>query len=85
MSNDAVKAWLDAMPIDEVQGKIERLEHKLSDLRVLERLHAERQPSGPQAALERTGQETWSAPADAQASAEPISAEAPSEPIGEHE
>ena len=38
MAHDAYKAWLDAMPIDDVQHKIERLEHKLSDLRVLERL-----------------------------------------------
>jgi hypothetical protein len=83
MTNGAYTAWLDVMPIDDVQQKIERLEHKLSDLRVLERLHAERQPTGPEAASERTGQETWSEPADAEASAEPISAEASSEPGGE--
>ena len=83
MSNDAYKTWLDAMPIDDVERKIERLEHKLSDLRLLERLHAERQPTGPEAASDRTGEETWSEPAGAPASAEPISPEAPSEPAGE--
>ena len=83
MTNGAYKAWLDVMPIDDVQQKIERLEHKLSDLRVLERMHAERHPTGPEAASERTGQESWSEPAGAQKSAEPISAEASSEPAEE--
>jgi hypothetical protein len=62
MTHEAYKAWLDAMPIDDVQRRIERLEHKLSDLRVLERLHAERQPTGPEAASEPTGEETSSEP-----------------------
>jgi hypothetical protein len=42
MSNDALKAWLDSMPIDEVRHKVERLEAKLADLRMLERLYEER-------------------------------------------
>jgi hypothetical protein len=41
MTHESYKAWLDAMPIDDVRRRIERLEHKLSDLRVLERLHDE--------------------------------------------
>lgn len=44
MGSAAYKAWLDAMPIDDVRSKIHRLEQKLSDLRVLERLYAVRQP-----------------------------------------
>jgi len=49
MTNEALKAWLEAMPIDEVQHKIERLEAKLADLRVLERLYTGRhQPPAPQ-------------------------------------
>jgi len=42
MNHEALKAWLDAMPIDEVRRKIERLEAKLADLRVLQRLYEER-------------------------------------------
>jgi hypothetical protein len=53
MTHEAYKVWLDAMPIDDVHHKTERLEHKLSDLRVLERLYAERQPAG-EAAPETT-------------------------------
>ena len=45
-TNEAFKAWIDAMPIDDVHRKTERLERKLSDLRILERLYAERQTSG---------------------------------------
>jgi hypothetical protein len=72
MTNEAYKAWLDAMPIDDVHHSIERLEHKLSDLRVLERLSAERQPGGELPPSE---------PAEAEASSE--YAEPPSEPTGE--
>jgi hypothetical protein len=43
MNNEALKSWLDAMPIDDIRRKIARLESKLADLRVLERIHAERQ------------------------------------------
>src|ERR1700721_3121339 len=42
MNNDSYKAWIDAMPVDDVRRRIERLERKLSDLHVLERLHADR-------------------------------------------
>jgi hypothetical protein len=42
MNNEAFKAWLDAMPIDDVRRKIERLETKLADLRVLDRIYSER-------------------------------------------
>jgi len=67
MKHESYKAWLDAMPVDDVRDSIERLEHKLSDLRVVERLHAERQP----------GAEAASETADAEASSEE---ETPSEP-----
>jgi hypothetical protein len=67
MTNEAYKAWLDAMPIDDVHQSIERLEHKLSNLRIVERLYAERQPGG----------EAASETADAGASSEQ---ETPSEP-----
>jgi hypothetical protein len=43
MNSDSYKAWIDAMPVDDVRRRIERLERKLSDLHVLERLHADRQ------------------------------------------
>jgi hypothetical protein len=57
------------MPIDDVHRKTERLEHKLTDLRVLERLYAERQPAGEAAqeasdAEASSEQETPSEPAD---------------------
>ena len=42
MNNEAFKAWLEAMPIDDVRRKIERLETKLADLRVLDRIYRER-------------------------------------------
>ena len=42
MNNEALKAWLDTMPIDEVRRRIERIEAKLADLRVLERLYEDR-------------------------------------------
>ena len=55
MTSDALKAWLDAMPIDDVRRKIERLEAKLADLRVLERLHEGRSGQEPQGAEEPLG------------------------------
>ena len=76
MTTDAYKALLDAMPVDDVQRRIERLEQKLSDLHVLARLHAERQPAGSEAAPGPTGQETWSQATDAEASSEPAVEEA---------
>ena len=46
MTHESYKAWLEAMPSDDVRRKIERLERKLADLQVLERLHAERHGGG---------------------------------------
>jgi len=82
MTNEAYKAWLDAMPIDDVRRRIERLEHKLSDLRVLERLHAERQPAGPETSAEPAGPETSAEPAGPETSAEPAGPETSAEPAG---
>jgi hypothetical protein len=45
MNKEAFKAWLDAMPIDDVRRKIDRLETKLADLRVLDRIYSERRES----------------------------------------
>lgn len=58
MTNETYKAWLDGMPIDDVRRRIERLEQKLSDLHVLERLYEERQGAG-EAPAEPSGEETW--------------------------
>jgi hypothetical protein len=58
MSQDSYKAWIDAMPIDDVRQRIERLERKLQDLQVLERLYADRHGDGagePGAAAEGEG------------------------------
>jgi hypothetical protein len=46
MTYDSYKAWIDAMPIDDVRRRIERLERKLSDLHMLERLYADRSGEG---------------------------------------
>ncbi|HXR14176.1 MAG TPA: hypothetical protein VN740_05895 [Solirubrobacteraceae bacterium] len=46
MNQDSYKAWIDAMPIDDVRRRIERLERKLSDLHVLERLYEDRHGDG---------------------------------------
>ena len=52
MHYDSYKDWIDAMPVDDVRARIERLERKLSDLRMLERLygdrHGEATPSEPE-------------------------------------
>jgi hypothetical protein len=45
MTDENYKAWLDAMPIDGVRHKIERIERKLADLQLLVRLYEERHPS----------------------------------------
>ena len=42
MTHDSYKAWIDAMPIDDVRRRIERLERKVADMRMLERLYDER-------------------------------------------
>jgi hypothetical protein len=52
MTNDSYKAWIDAMPIDDVRRRIERLERKLSDLHMLERLYADRNGEGGESAPE---------------------------------
>jgi len=52
MNNEALKSWLDAMPIDDVRRRIERLETKLADLRVLERLYADRHGGSGETAAE---------------------------------
>jgi hypothetical protein len=43
MNQDSYKAWIDAMPIEDVKRRTERLERKLSDLHMLARLYADRQ------------------------------------------
>ena len=47
MAAESYEAWLDAMPIDDVRGRIERLEQELSDLHTLARLHQGRQSPPP--------------------------------------
>jgi len=42
MTHESYKAWLGEMPIDDVRLRIARLERKLADLQVLERLYDER-------------------------------------------
>ena len=42
MSSETYKAWLDSMPIGDVRSRIERLQQKLADLQVLERLYSDR-------------------------------------------
>ncbi|HEY1777498.1 MAG TPA: hypothetical protein VGG41_15170 [Solirubrobacteraceae bacterium] len=51
MRSESYKAWIDAMPIDDVRQRIERLERKLADLHVLERLYEDRN-GAPDAAPE---------------------------------
>lgn len=55
MTHESYKSWLDEMPIDDVRRRIERLEHKLSDLHVLERIYDERQ--GGEAEATAAGEE----------------------------
>jgi hypothetical protein len=53
MRSESYKAWIDAMPIDDVRRRIERIERKLADLHVLERLYGERNgDGGPESAAE---------------------------------
>jgi hypothetical protein len=68
MSNEALKTWLDAMPIDDVRRRIERLEAKLADLRVLERIYGERHGGATADAADAADAAT--ATADAPAAAE---------------
>jgi hypothetical protein len=46
MTQESYKTWLDEMPIDDVRRRIERLERKIADLQVLERLYGERHGGG---------------------------------------
>jgi hypothetical protein len=48
MAENGLDAWLDAMPIDDVRRRIERIEQELSDLRALERMHEGRHHPPPQ-------------------------------------
>jgi hypothetical protein len=67
MNNEALKAWLDAMPIDDVRRRIERLEAKLADLRVLERIYDDRHGGASEPAAEAAPEpaaETASEPPD---------------------
>lgn len=48
MSSETYKAWLDSMPIDDVRSRIERLQQKLADLQVLERLYSDRHDGAEQ-------------------------------------
>ena len=50
MTHDSYKDWIDAMPVDDVRRRSERLERKLSDLRTLERLYEDRNGDGAPAA-----------------------------------
>ena len=76
MTNEAYKAWLDAMPIDDVHESIERLEHKLSNLRTVERLYTERQPGGDAA----SGSAETEALSEPETPSEPYSPGGPDEP-----
>ena len=67
MHQDSYKAWIDAMPIDDVRRRIERLERKLSDLHVLERVYDERHGDG--------AGEPGSEPADEQGAQAPAEGE----------
>jgi len=64
MTSEAYKAWIDAMPIDDVRRRIERLEQKLADLHVLERLYTNR-PHPDQAAAETPSHGAPETPGDA--------------------
>ena len=44
MNDEALRVWLDAMPIDDVRRRTGRLRVKLADLRVLERLYEVQMP-----------------------------------------
>ena len=57
MNNAALKAWIDAMPIDDVRRRIARLEAKLSDLRVLEQASSERHETHDATAQQAPGDE----------------------------
>jgi hypothetical protein len=77
MRSESYKAWIDAMPIDDVRQKIERLERKLADLHVLERLYEDRNGSSETAPeAEGAGEESAEAEASESSSEETTEAEA---------
>ena len=76
MNNEALKAWLDAMPIDDVRRRIERLEAKLADLRVLERIYEDRHGGSSEPAAE-------AAPEPAEETAAEPAGDPPAEPSAE--
>jgi len=80
MSSESLKSWLDAMPIDDVRRKIERLEAKLADLRVLERIYGERHAAtGASAAAEESAPAAEESAPAAEESAPAAEDAAPSE------
>jgi hypothetical protein len=81
MTYESYKAWLDEMPIDDVRRRIERLEKKLWDLHVLERLYDERRSSGEDAAAAGESGE----PGEAQVEGEPGEPAETGEPSEGHE
>ena len=68
MTHESYKAWLEEMPIDDVRRKIGRLERKLADLQVLERLYGERHGGG-EAELDGSPDTAPGEPAPAEAQA----------------
>jgi hypothetical protein len=48
MADDSLKAWLEAMPIEEVRRKIETLERRLGKLKALERVYSDHMRGGPE-------------------------------------
>jgi hypothetical protein len=73
MTHESYKAWIDEMPIDDVRRRIERLERKLSDLHVLERLYEDQHGDGTPEPAEPQGQggEQGAAPAEGWSQGEP--------------
>ena len=66
MTHDSYKTWIDAMPIEDVRRRIERLERKIADMRMLERLYEERHggdngvENGGEDAAQQPHAEPWS-------------------------
>jgi hypothetical protein len=56
MTHESYKAWLDEMPIADVRRRIDRLEKKLWDLHVLERIYDERHNGGEDSAATDGGE-----------------------------
>ena len=56
MNNETLKAWLDAMRINDVRRRIERLESTLADPRVLEHIEEDRRGSAAEPPAEPAGE-----------------------------